>query len=390
MAIFTPAEIQRRWSAVLDNLEEEQCIVIPSFHNSYYLSGMPMPRFGRFLVTILFKSGEPVLIAPDFERDAVRIESPIQELHTYRDEQGPTQPVVAKIIADVLRDRGVRICATEGEGMPVSLQNLLTGLLPDVTFVDRTDAVDLVRMVSSEEELVYLREAARLADVGMQRVIELVGTGLSETAIARASEVAMQEAASPEDSVSVNCYLQQGERSAACHAGPSSAPIEAGQFVEVVCEAEVNHYQSAVERPLAVGELPDEVRKACEVAHDAFEAALSVVKAGARFGDVDHASRKVFHDAGYDRITNGAGLVRALLHHSGGRMELGELRWHNDRLLEPGMAITVEPWAIAPGVGGARVCEHVVVTEDGYERLTKSVGGTVRDAVAAGGVREVD
>ncbi len=386
VAIFTTAEIQRRWSAVLDNLGEEQCIVVPSFHNSYYLSGFPMPRYGRFLVTILFKSGEPVLIAPDFERDSVVIDSPIQDLRTYRDQEGPTQPVVAKLIAEALRERGVTICATEGEGLPVSLQNLLTTLLPEVTFVDRTDAVDLVRMVSSEEELVYLREAARLADIGLQRVRDLLAPGVSETEISRAAQDAMKEAASSDYGFAVSCFLQQGERSAACHAGPADAVIEDGQFVEVNVEAEVNHYQAAVERPFVIGELPENVRKACEVAHDAYEAALHAVKPGARFGDVDLASRKVLQDAGYDRITNGAGLVRALLHESGGRMELGDLRLHNDQLIKPGMAITVEPWAIAPGVGGPRVCNHVVVTDDGVEMLTKTAGGTVRDAVVAGKV----
>lgn len=389
MTIFTPAEIQRRWIAVLNNLREEECIVVPSFHNSYYLSGLPMLRFGRFLVTILFKSGEPVLIAPDFERDAARLHSPIENLRTYRDEQGPTQPVVARMIADVLHERGVRTCATEAEGIPVSLQNLLTGLLPEVTFVDRTDAVDLARAVSSEEELSYLREGSRLVDVGMQRVLELIGPGVSELDLARAAEVAMEEAASPDYSLNVSCYLQQGERSAACHAGPSSASIQAGEFVEVVCEAEVAHYQASLERPILIGEVSDEIRIACEVAADAFGAALRTVRAGARFGDVDRASRKVLHDAGYDRITNGAGLVRGLLHHSGGRMELGELRLHNDRVLEPNMVLTVEPWAIAPGVGGPRHCDVVLVTQDGAELLTKTRGGMVTDSDVVGGMQEV-
>lgn len=379
MAIFTAEEIQRRWRDVLDRLEDEQCIATFSLHNSYYLSGLPMLRFGRFLVTMLFKSGEPVIIAPDFERDAVLGHSPITDIRAYRDEDGPTQPVVAKVIAEVLRECGVTRLATEAEGLPVSLHNLLTELLPDVTFADRTDAVDLVRSISSEEELTFQREASRLVDIGMQRVLELMSPGVSETELAKAAEVAMQEAAGADYGLHVSCYLQQGVRSAACHAGPSAATIEEGEFVEVVCEAEVNHYQASLERAIMIGDVSEEIRRACQAAVDAFDAALAAVRPGARFGDVDRASRKVLHEAGYERVTNGAGLVRSTLSHSGGRMESADLRHHNDRPLEPNMVVTIEPWAIAPGVGGPRVCDMVRVTETGYELMTKTVGGLVTD-----------
>src|SRR5690625_6771120 len=48
MAIFSAPELFRRWNEVLARLDGEECYIALSFHNSYYLSGLPMQQWGRF------------------------------------------------------------------------------------------------------------------------------------------------------------------------------------------------------------------------------------------------------------------------------------------------------------------------------------------------------
>ena len=62
--IFSEAEIRRRWDAVRNRLGSVDCAVVPSFHNSYYLSGVPILQWGRFAITLLFRDSDPVLIIP--------------------------------------------------------------------------------------------------------------------------------------------------------------------------------------------------------------------------------------------------------------------------------------------------------------------------------------
>jgi len=41
-------------------------------------------------------------------------------------------------------------------------------------------------------------------------------------------------------------------------------------------------------------------------------------------------------------------------------------------ILQPGMIITIEPGIYIPNLGGVRIEDDVLVTENGYELLTKS------------------
>src|SRR5919201_4825340 len=88
--IFSEAEMRRRWDAVRSRLGAVDCAVVPSFHNSYYLSGVPILQWGRFAITLLFRDSDPVLVIPAFEASAAAASSPIRDVRLYQDDQGPS------------------------------------------------------------------------------------------------------------------------------------------------------------------------------------------------------------------------------------------------------------------------------------------------------------
>lgn len=383
MPIFSPSEVRRRQREITARLEAE-CVVVSSFHNSYYASGFPMRQFGRYAVTVLFRDGDPVLLVPEFEVAGAAEQSPIEDIRSYGDMGRPLE-VITQAIADVLSQRGVREVGVEAEGMPAAMLTRLSDLMTGVSFVDQTSHIDDVRLVSSEEELNYLKKAAAIADAGMRDLLSRVEPGVLETTLRAGAYAAMEPLVSEGLDVQTHCYMQQNERSAQCHASALPVPIGQTGFVEFYVECEVWHYQVSIERPVLLGEPDPVLLRAYETAVEAFRGAREAVRPGATFASVDAVSRGILTNAGFTNVMSGAGLVRNVLHHTGGRLPEGELRAYNHRQLEPGISLTVEPWSLIEGIGGVRVCDPVVVTTDGYESLS-STPDDVRAAGHLGGV----
>lgn len=367
MPIFSASEIQRRQHQILGLLKGD-CLVVVSFHNSYYVSGFPMRQFGRYSVTMLFQDSDPVMLVPAFEVEGAAGQSPIEDIRTYGDSAPPID-VVSASIAKVLSQRGVRNVGIEAEGMPAAMLNRLVDLLPEAKFVDESAKIDRVRLVSSPEELAYLRTAAAIADAGMADMLKRIEPGILETGLVSGAYRAMEPLASDGLDVQTFCYMQQNERSAQCHASAMPIPIGKRGFVELLVECEVWHYQVSVERPVLLGETSPELRLAYDSALQAFRGARDAVRPGVTFAGVDAVSRGILSSAGYANVMSGAGLVRNVLHHTGGRLPTGELRPYNDQVLEPGISMTIEPWALIEGIGGVRFCDPVVVSDGGYESL---------------------
>lgn len=52
--------------------------------------------------------------------------------------------------------------------------------------------------------------------------------------------------------------------------------------------------------------------------------------------------------------------------------EVPGLSMRSDTVLEPGMAVTIEPGVYLPGIGGVRIEDDILITETGNELLTHS------------------
>lgn len=380
-SIFSQREIERRWSSLWQRLQVD-CVVVPSFHNSYYLSGMPMPQWGRWALTVLFRDDEPVLVIPAIQAPGAERNSPIRDVRCYADDDGPSMETATSRVIDTLLERQVKSVGFEGGGMPARMYLQLFEALPSRRFEDVTDAIDEVRLVCSSEELRYLRAAAAAASRGMARVLELIGPGVRESELQSEAEQAMAGEIPLGVEWTPKCYMQQGERSQEAHAAASDAAIATGVVVEVVCECWIWSYQGAVERAILIGDGSREVERGYATMLQAFQAARGAVGPDRTYAEVDAAARAVFKAAGYEMVT--AGLARGLLpHHTGGRIEMGNFRPFNQRKLTPGVVVTVEPWALMPGVGAPRHCDQLVVTTTGHEVLSGTDSGSIRvDAVS--------
>jgi len=90
------------------------------------------------------------------------------------------------------------------------------------------------------------------------------------------------------------------------------------------------------------------------------------MRPGMMVSQVDRVARNVIEQAGMaKRFNHGLGHGIGLEIHEAPR--LGQ---NQDRTLEPGMIVTVEPGIYVPGWGGVRIEDDVLVTRTGHEVLS--------------------
>jgi Xaa-Pro dipeptidase len=157
-----------------------------------------------------------------------------------------------------------------------------------------------------------------------------------------------------------------GPNAANPHASPSDRKLQSGDLLVVDWGAGYEGYISDLTRTFVVGDVEKEYIKIHQIVQEANAAGRAAGRPGVPCADVDKAARDVIERAGYgEYFTHRTGHGIGMEGH-----EEPYMRGDNMQLLEPGMAYTVEPGIYLPGVGGVRIEDDVVVSEEGCETLT--------------------
>jgi Xaa-Pro aminopeptidase len=225
--------------------------------------------------------------------------------------------------------------------------------------------VEGLRAVKEVTELDAIRRAAAIGDAAFARLAEERFTGRSERDLAwRMEELLHDEGA---HGLSFPVVVAAGVTGAAPHAKPGDGPIEAGETVVIDAGAVYDGYCSDCTRTFATGTLPEELDRAYRICLEAQLAGLAAVRAGVGGADADAAARDVIEAAGYgEAFGHGLGHGVGLAVH-----EEPALRKESTDVLEPANVVSVEPGIYLPGLGGIRIEDLVIVTDDGADVLTQ-------------------
>src|SRR4029079_17606791 len=128
---------------------------------------------------------EPIMFTRYLEETNVRGLSWIDTRAYYDDNQDPVAETVR-----TLREHGL---AGKTIGVEESSWFLTVGdyrrlqeSLPGTTFTDASGTVEQLRLVKSDQELAYIRQAAAACDDGMRRAIDVAAPGKTENDLALA------------------------------------------------------------------------------------------------------------------------------------------------------------------------------------------------------------
>jgi Xaa-Pro dipeptidase len=227
----------------------------------------------------------------------------------------------------------------------------------------------------TDDEVQRIRRANRVAGIGLQAFFDGLSVGATETGLASLVESAIH-AQIGRDGI----FHARGW--ATVQAGPHSADagrfnrsigrrLQDGDLVLIELATCVNGYWSDRTRTVAVGTLTAELERVLSLARKAQEAAIAAVRPGATAGEIDaiargglaaHFTHGTGHHVGFRYRDPGFGLVPGA-----------------PEKLHAGMIVTIEPGVyVAKYSGGARIEDDVLVTESGYEVLSRDSRGPER------------
>jgi Xaa-Pro aminopeptidase len=347
---------------MLDRLREAmrqheiQILWVANPANVRYLSGFTTPKDGKVLVTL-----EDAFLITD-DRYLVQAEQEsMLEVKIARFE------AVLEFVAEIVKGRPTGFEADDTSYKQFDALRALNAPLRPVEGL-----VENLRMYKTPAELALIKEAARLNDLALDKVLPQIIPGALERDIALELEIEMRRAGA--DARAFEITVASGERSAMPHGGASGKIIANNELVTVDMGAIYQGYLSDMTRTYAIGDPGKELTKIHQIVSKAHQAALEKLKAGVKAFDVDAAARDIITAAGYGEffghsLGHGVGLN---IHEAPSVSYRSE-----DLILEAGMVVTIEPGIYLPGKGGVRIEDLVLVTSHGFEFLSHAPHNTV-------------
>jgi Xaa-Pro aminopeptidase len=243
--------------------------------------------------------------------------------------------------------------------------------------VPATGVVEALRQVKDPGELDRMARAAEIADAALREVLPMLAevgrSALSEEAFALALDTAMRRGGAEDRAF--DTIVAAGPHSAKPHHQPTGTLLRPGDPVVIDFGATFEGYRSDMTRTFWLGGQPTgEMARVFEVVRDSQARGVAAVRAGVSAKDVDSVCRDVIAEAGWaDRFEHGTGHGVGLDIH-----EAPTVSQQGAAILAPGVVVTVEPGVYLPGIGGVRIEDTLVVTEDGSRSLT----GFTKDVAA--------
>lgn len=243
-------------------------------------------------------------------------------------------------------------------------------LLAQDSYTFISSNIDSIRCQKDENELSYIRKAVQIADEAFEAVALKIEVGMTERNI---EHLLLNELLSRGASgFSFSTIVASGERGALPHGVATDKVIEATDMITIDFGAVYHGYVSDITRTIAMSSQVDpkliEIFETVKKAHDL---AVAAAKPGIACSELDRIAREHIISCGYQEY-----FIHGLGHSFG--LEIHEqpfVNANNHSILLPNTVITVEPGIYVPGLGGVRIESDVLITQEGYEKLSNSDHG---------------
>lgn len=248
-------------------------------------------------------------------------------------------------------------------------QHLVKGL-PNATLSDSQELVNWARLVKSDAELVYMREAGQIITDTMNKAMDRLVPGVKQYEVIADVYHAQITGIDGKfgDYTSLCPLIQVGEGTSTPHLTWTDEPLPDSGLVVMELGAARRHYHAPLTRTAYIGTPPDEITKLVDVIIEGGNAALSAAKPGVTCEEVEAIWQGVLKRNGYSKDSR-VGYSIGMNYPPDWGERTASLRPGDTTELQAGMCFHFQSGMWLNDFGAA-ISEPFVVTDNGGECLS--------------------
>ncbi len=370
----------KRVEKVREAMERQgiSALILTRLQSVSYLSGAFVPYRSALFFPL---KGDPALLPSALESNRIALESwmPVYGWAPFPGMSWPEQ------VDRFVRQAGLenaRLGIESGISPRVTTGYITAGemealkrLLPDAVFVDACNIIEEICKIKEPIEIVYMRQAAAIADAGHRAVIAGIQVGMTEAAVAGIGERAMRVAGSEWNwPFSGGTEIASGYRSGylTCGCTPATRKIiQPGETVFVDLHCTYNLYYSDFATNFIMGAPNKAQAELASVFTEAAHLLIDKMQPGVVFGEVFGSVMQFLSGRGYAEYAipifgHGIGIAGDEFYPP----VMATPPW-NEMTLQPNMVEEAYFQLNVPGVGGFRLEAPLLITDKGNEILCK-------------------
>ena len=371
---FSKEEFQKRKDDVLKSMNKQNLDALLMFRQEsmYWLTGYDTFGYVFFQTLVLDKNGNLILLtrAPDLRQ--AQNTSNIEDIRIWvdKDKSNPTEDL--KKILNELSLKGKKVGVEyEAYGMTGRNALRLNETLKDYCDLkDESELITKLRVIKSQEEIVYVKKAAELADNALDQAWKYSRAGVNEAKILAEMQKIVLEGGG--DYPANEYIIGSGHNALLCRYQAEKRNLSIQDQLSIEWAGTYKHYHSAMFRTILLGKTDPKHIKMHEACVQALKNCENKLKPGNKIGEVFDIHAKTFDDLGFNKARMNACGYSLGSTFSPNWMDWPMLYTGNPYIIQPGniffmhMILMDSENQLAMNLG-----ETYLVTKSGNERLGK-------------------
>jgi Xaa-Pro dipeptidase len=299
---FTPHEMAARKRRLLAAMAEQRLdgMLLFAQESDYWLTGYDSFGFCFFQCLYIGADGRLALLTRSADLRQAQHTSNLDDIRVWKDGEDADPTLDLKAMLADLGAHGRLGVEFDSYGLThfngLRLQASLAGV---VELVDASKLIPRLRTTKSAEELVFVREAARLSDLADAAAIAATVAGADEGEILAAMHAAIFAAGG--DYPANEFIIGSGEDALLCRYKSGRRRLSADDQLTLEFAGVSRHYHAAIMRTLLVGHAKPQRAPYRAAAQEALAACEAELRPGRTAGDVYAAHARVFDAHGLSR-----------------------------------------------------------------------------------------